>query len=191
MARGCYNVGTASADERRPGMKLYLVRHGVAYEHGDPKFPNDDDRTLTPKGIRRFRTAAAGLLEVVDAPAVLLTSPLPRAAQTAAILQAEAGAETRTAGCDALRPGGAFDRVLAACAAEAGDGADERGIALVGHNPSLGLLAAWLLQGDDARFALPLKKGGVACIAFDGLPAPGAGDLEWVLTPGILRRLAG
>lgn len=173
-------------------MKLYLVRHGIAYEHGDPKFPNDDDRTLTPNGIRRFRQAAAGLLEIVAPPAVLLTSPLPRATETAAILQEAAGPDTHTVRCDPLRPGGAFDRVLADCIAQLdAAAARERGIALVGHNPSLGLLAAWLLQGDDARFALPLKKGGVGCISFDGAPSPGAGDLTWVLTPGILRRLAG
>ena len=181
-------------------MKLYLVRHAVAYDHGDPAFPNDDDRTLTPKGARQFREAAKGLAHVISAPAVLLTSPLPRAAETAAILQRQYGDSTKTVVCDAVRPGGAFDAVLR-CVAEQIDRAgpvDEtanpalrRGVALVGHQPSLGLLGAWLLQGDEARFMLPLKKGGVALLTFEGLPAAGQGELEWMLPPRVLRALAG
>ncbi|MHB8575349.1 MAG: SixA phosphatase family protein [Dehalococcoidia bacterium] len=179
-------------------MKLYLVRHAVAYEHGDPNFPNDDDRTLTPEGRKRFRKAAAGLMELVDPPAVILTSPLPRASQTAAILQEAYGAVSRTALCDAMRPGGSFDDVLADCAAQVGEGATagggnavlDRGIALVGHAPSIGLFAAWLLNGDSASFALELEKGGVACVDFDGLPEAGFGSLEWLATPRILRKLA-
>src|SRR6185437_15636026 len=181
-------------------MKLYLVRHAVAYEHGDPAFPNDDDRTLTPKGARQFQIGAAGLLKTFAAPAVLITSPLPRAAQTAAILQAAAGGETRTAICDALRPGGAFDAVLRCVTAEidaagpvdeAANPALRHGVALVGHQPSLGLLAAYLLQGDEARFMLPVKKGSVTLLTFEGLPAPAQGELAWSLPPRVLRALAG
>src|SRR5438128_1243775 len=72
-------------------MNLYLVRHAVAVEHGDPAYPNDDDRPLTEKGRRQFRKAAAGFLELVDPPALILTSPLPRAMQTAELLEAAAG----------------------------------------------------------------------------------------------------
>jgi hypothetical protein len=36
-----------------------------------------------------------------------------------------------------------------------------------------------------------LEKGGVACISFDVTPAPGAGELRWLLTPEALRSLAG
>ena len=60
-------------------MRLYLVRHAVAYEHGDPNFANDDDRPLTPKGRKQFAKAAEGLFELIDPPAAILTSPLPRA----------------------------------------------------------------------------------------------------------------
>src|SRR5205807_5014428 len=78
----------------RGAMDLYLVRHAVAFEHGDPAYPDDDERPLTEKGRRQCRKAAAGFLELVDAPALILTSPLPRATQTAELLQAEAGGGT-------------------------------------------------------------------------------------------------
>ena len=137
------------------------------------------------------------MLELIDPPAVILTSPLPRAAQTAEILRDACGPGTSTSACDALRPGGSFEEILAACAAQLGDSAasgggnavSERGIALVGHAPSIGLLGL-LLNGDSAGFALELEKGGAASIDFDGLPEAGYGNLDWLVTPRILRKLA-
>jgi hypothetical protein len=35
-----------------------------------------------------------------------------------------------------------------------------------------------------------IKKGGVACIGFDGTVEPGAGELRWLLTPKAMRSLA-
>jgi phosphohistidine phosphatase len=174
-------------------MNLYLVRHAVAFEHGDPAYPDDDERPLTAKGRRQFSKAAAGFLALVEAPVLILTSPLPRATQTAELLQAEAGSGTRTVLCDALRPGGSFEQVLHDCAAHAG-GLDakelESGLALVGHAPALGMLGAWLLAGDSACFALTLAKGGIAAFTFDGMPEAGHGDLRWLTTPRMLRSLA-
>jgi phosphohistidine phosphatase len=180
-------------------MELYLVRHAVAYPHDDPAFPNDDDRPLTPKGRKQFERAAEGLFELIDPPAVVLSSPLPRAAETAQILiDAADDPETCLRLSDALRPGGSFEELLKECSAlvtEAGNPDPKtnrvmkQGIALVGHAPSIGLLAAWLLNGESAGFALTLEKGGAACLAFDGLPEPGFGDLRWLVTPKILRRM--
>jgi phosphohistidine phosphatase SixA len=61
-------------------------------------------------------------------------------------------------------------------------------IALVGHEPNLGLLAAHLLLGGAARPILKLKKGGVACLRIQGRPASAL--VRWVLPPALLRRLA-
>ncbi len=178
-------------------MHLYLVRHGIAYDHGDPAYPNDNERPLTPEGRRKFRRAAAGLLELIDAPAVILTSPLPRAAQTAEILLQACGSGSRSITARSLRPGGSPHDVLQECRAQiaAGDGEGEqnlvrrRGVALVGHEPSLGLLAAWLLNGDEAGSSLPLRKGGAACFLFEDELQAGRGQLEWLLTPRIMRSL--
>ncbi len=178
-------------------MNLFLVRHGVAYEHGDPAYPNDEDRPLTPEGRKKFRRAAAALLELIEPPAIILTSPLPRAAQTAAILQQACGTVTRTLQCNGLRPGGSFDlvsadiqaQIEAAGESQAPNPVSKRGLALVGHEPSLGLLGAWLLSGDHAGFALPLRKGGAACFNFDGQPAAGRGQLEWLMSSRIMRSL--
>jgi phosphohistidine phosphatase len=61
-------------------------------------------------------------------------------------------------------------------------------VAVVGHRPGLHELAAYLLTGRGDGLEINLKKGGVACIAFDGIVAPGTGELRWLLTPELLRR---
>ena len=61
-------------------------------------------------------------------------------------------------------------------------------VALVGHEPNLGELAAQLI---GSRTPLEFKKGGICRIDFDVLPPKGAGALRWFLTPKILRALRG
>ena len=41
--------------------------------------------------------------------------------------------------------------------------------------------------GEECGARVQIKKGGVARLSFDGIPEPGVGSLEWVLTPKALR----
>jgi phosphohistidine phosphatase len=59
-------------------------------------------------------------------------------------------------------------------------------LALVGHEPNIGELAAALV---GARTAIPFKKGAVCRIDFEALPPGGAGELRWFLPPRALRGL--
>ena len=63
----------------------------------------------------------------------------------------------------------------------------KRAVALVGHEPNLGQLAARLLS---ARHPFEFKKGGICRIDFDVLPPKGTGRLRWFVTPKMLRKLA-
>jgi len=62
-----------------------------------------------------------------------------------------------------------------------------RRLALVGHEPDLGELAARLL---GARGTVQFKKGAVCAIDVDGATPGGPGTLRWLLTPRALRALA-
>ena len=66
--------------------ELIIIRHGLA-EDRQPK-PGFDDRArrLTPQGRKKFRDAACGLRRWIPEVNLLLTSPLIRARETAAIL---------------------------------------------------------------------------------------------------------
>ncbi len=59
-------------------------------------------------------------------------------------------------------------------------------VALVGHEPDIGQLAARLL---GLRHPLAFKKGGVCRIDMETLPPAGPGELRWFVPPRILARL--
>ena len=160
---------------------IYLVRHGLAAEQG-PDYPSDEDRPLTDEGIERLRAQALGMRELRVRLDWVLTSPLLRAAQTAEVLAAGVGCETPMVPVDALRPGGRYDALMAAL----GRLGDDRSVALVGHMPSMGAIAARLI---GAAEPLPFKKGAVCCIEVDRLPPAQAGRLHWFLPPRALRAL--
>jgi phosphohistidine phosphatase len=74
----------------------------------------------------------------------------------------------------------------AAVTADLARWARRRHLALVGHAPDIGRVAARLI---GSRHTIDFKKGAVCCIEVDGLPPPGPGELRWFLTPRMLRRL--
>jgi phosphohistidine phosphatase SixA len=59
---------------------------------------------------------------------------------------------------------------------------------VVGHMPSLAELVGWLAWGDRS-ILVPLRTAGVCRIDLDMPAEPGAGDLRWLITPGLVRRL--
>jgi phosphohistidine phosphatase len=162
---------------------LFIVRHAIAAERGE-KWPDDTKRPLTHQGEARMRSAAGGLAAIGVSLDVVITSPLVRAEQTADILVKALGGEPKLLTAPALAPGGS----PAAVAEAIGAITKSRRVAIVGHEPGLGELAAWLI---GARQPLPFKKGGVCLIdVVDWPPTAKGGTLVWFATPKMLRALA-
>jgi phosphohistidine phosphatase len=171
------------ADE--PAHTLYLIRHAIAAERGDD-WPDDTKRPLTHGGAARMRQVIKGLVALDVDVALVLSSPLARAMQTAELI-AQGFDKKRPLEIErvaALAPGGSPAQVAAALGAFA----RHASLALVGHEPDLGELAAWLIS---ARAPLPFKKGGVCRIDVDNLPPGRDGRLVWFATPRMLRAVAG
>lgn len=161
-------------------MTVLIIRHAIAVPRGTPGVA-DDERPLTPKGRKRFRQAARGLARIARRPDVILTSPLPRALQTAKIA-AKAWGRIKPTIEPALADAN-INKILAAIEARPRDAA----VALVGHEPALSALLARLL-GSPASERLTIRKGGAALVDLPGTPAAG-GRLVWYLRPRILRAL--
>jgi phosphohistidine phosphatase len=161
--------------------ELYLVRHAIAAERGED-WPDDDKRPLTERGIARFKESVQGLSWFDVTVDEIFTSPLIRAKQTADILAAGLPGKPSVKILDALSPGHSPTSVLAQLARTA----RRRRIALVGHEPGLGELAAHLIGSGRA---LPFKKGGACRIDVESLTSRRAGALNWFVTPKVLRRL--
>jgi phosphohistidine phosphatase len=158
--------------------RVYLVRHGIAEERG-PEWPDDTLRPLTKRGKRRFSGAAAAFAKLEGPPDRILTSPLVRAAQTAELLS-QAAEDAPVERFDALAPGQPPATIIARLHRLRADR-----IALVGHEPDLGYLAAVLL---GAGRPLPFKKGGICRIDVEWHGAA-EGTLVWFLSPPALRRM--
>lgn len=161
--------------------ELYFIRHGLAEERGDA-WPDDNKRPLTDEGMSRLRKAARGLARIGVTVDVVLTSPLVRARQTAELVAAGLEARPSIINIDSLAPAGSYAAVMQ----DLEKHARKSRIALVGHEPMMGELAARLI---GSRHPIEFRKGGVCRIDLDDLPPAGPGDLRWMLTPKILRAL--
>jgi phosphohistidine phosphatase len=158
--------------------ELYILRHGIAVEHGTSGIP-DDDRPLTPKGEKRMREIAVGLAEIGLKLDRIVTSPLPRARRTAEIVAESLGLEDRLENADLLRAGGDAQPV----ADWLHTLSDDR-LMIVGHNPMLDELLSLLLLGKPDALPFSFKKGGVAAL---NRPADRL-ELAWLAPPRLLRR---
>jgi phosphohistidine phosphatase len=159
--------------------ELYLIRHAIAEERGDA-WPDDAKRPLTEEGISRMRKAVRGLVRLGVSLDVILASPLVRARQTAEIVAAGLDPRPSIVSADALTPAGTF----AALTADLEKHARKSRIALVGHEPHIGEIAARLL---GTRHPIEFKKGAVCRIDVEQLPPNGPGDLRWFMPSKALR----
>jgi phosphohistidine phosphatase len=170
-------------------MEILLIRHGQAVEEAPGM--GDGGRWLTAKGRKTTRKVARWLAKSGKRrPAALWTSPLLRAAQTAEILATAAGLDGEIPACAQLAPGHDPGDLLKLLAEADVDGP----LALVGHEPSLSLIAAALLG--DLGFT-GLKKSGVLGLTWsppaaspnggNGGAAKPAGELWFVLDPARMK----
>ena len=161
--------------------EIYLIRHGLAEERG-AAWPDDDKRPLTDVGRARFKKSMRGLAAVGVRFDVILTSPLVRTRQTAEIAASVFTTRPRIVTVESLAPGGSYQAVLA----DLHEQSRVSRIALVGHEPDLGELAARLA---GSRRAWEFKKGAACRIDILTLPPGGPGTLRWFLTPRMMRGL--
>jgi phosphohistidine phosphatase len=133
----------------------------------------DDARELTADGEAELRGAAEPWRRLTVKPGVVISSPLPRARRTAELLIEGIGREVGITLDDRLRPGATWTELSAALADHPGV---ERAL-FVGHQPDLARVIE-LLSG-ASRVAMQI--GSLACLEFEGQPAPTTGRLNWLL----------
>ncbi|MCI1193485.1 phosphohistidine phosphatase SixA [Calidifontimicrobium sp. SYSU G02091] len=116
-------------------MDLILWRHAEAFETADSG--DDLDRALTPKGERQAQRMAEWLGRHLPSTTKVLASPAKRCQQTAQAL------DRKFKTVPALAPDGTVESLLAAVRWP-----DAREpVLVVGHQPTLGLTAAYLMAG--------------------------------------------
>jgi len=172
-------------------VQLYVMRHGSAVDREE--WDGDDaGRPLTEDGRAELEKAAQGLRWLAPKVAVVVTSPLTRALETAEPVAQALGVPLNV---DAALAPGCNLQTLAPLLF---DGRDLQGILVVGHEPDLSELVGILIAGHSlARIAM--KKG--ACCRLD-MPSlakleherevrrlAGRATLRWLITAPQLARL--
>ncbi len=128
-------------------MDLILWRHAEAFDMDEAQ--DDMDRSLTSKGERQATRIAAWLNLHLPATTRVLVSPAKRTQQTAAAL------DRKFKTVAALAPDGNVEALLHA--ARWPDAREP--VLVVGHQPMLGLAAAYLLAGQPQPWTV--RKGAV------------------------------
>jgi phosphohistidine phosphatase len=160
-------------------MNLYIVRHGLAGEHGDARYQDDSLRPLTKEGRKRFEQTVTLLAERGLAPSLIATSPLARCRQTAEILLEHTSCGIPLVELDELAPGSQLESLVEWTGSQAVES-----VAWVGHSPDVDEMTAALI-GDSAA-GIRFAKGAIACLVFNDAIALGRGELKWLVTAKVL-----
>ena len=157
-------------------MDLYLVRHEDAEEA-----EIDAHRSLSAVGRQRAQATGSLLAEQDGRIDLIYSSPLVRAIQTAEILALSLGLDEPLI----VRPEiasppsiGTLLRMIAEPSPPCS------GLAVVGHEPTLGVLATQILE---RPVPLHMKKGAILCVRLD--QARGKGTFGWIIVGDGPRRI--
>ena len=148
-------------------MKLCFLRHGEA------DWPNwtkpDNERPLTERGRKEMKRVAKFLERLKLVPDVILTSPLPRASQTAEVVGKRLGIELQIE--SALAHGFNIERLRRLLAKR-----DAECTMIVGHEPEFSEIIGKLTGGKTK-----ISKAGVALLEINRSCT--SGTLLWLFPP--------
>jgi len=153
-------------------MQLYFLRHGEADWPGWTK--PDDERPLTDFGKKEVRQVAKFLNRLKVKPDLIVTSPLPRASQTAEVAAEQL--KTKLRQDEALEPGFGISELSTVLKRHR-----SRVLMLVGHEPDFSSVISALTGG-----FIKMSKAGVALIDID--PETEKGRLLWLFPAKFARK---
>ena len=153
-------------------MQLYFLRHGEADWPGWTK--PDDERPLTDSGKKEVRQMAKFLDRLKVKPDLIVSSPLPRALQTAEVAAEQL--KTKLRQDEALEPGFGISGLSAVLKRHG-----SKVLMLVGHEPDFSSVISALTGG-----FIKMSKAGVALIDID--PETEKGRLLWLFPPKFARK---
>lgn len=150
------------------------MRHAIALDALPGQ--SDDARPLSKEGVEKFKRCVQGLRRLEVELDRIYYSPKVRAVQTADLLMPLLKGEA-----------GVMPWLAAPPTEDLLVGLEGELVAVVGHEPWMGELCAWLVSGQKRGQNFPFKKGGIAHLS--GLARPGQMHLVAFLPPSILRAI--
>jgi len=161
-------------------MTIYFLRHASAGQRvSNPR--KDEQRALDEDGIEQCRKIGRALAAMDLQVDGIVSSPLKRASQTAAMVANEMGHEGKLQLDPALRPEATFSQFRELV----GRYAKADAIMVVGHNPNLSEFLGRSITRGAGQAEINLKKGAVAQVETKRNSAV----LRWCLTPKVVAAI--
>lgn len=155
-------------------MNIYLIRHGEAEPSNE--LTSDIDRRLTQEGILILKSSMAIWKNFLQHFDLVISSPLKRAIQTAAIIKEFFSVNHDEITDYCLLNGGRTEEII-----NLAETLGVEDLALIGHQPDLADHIAKFIGIED--FKAKLKPGTIVKISFTGNPKIGDGKLELLIPP--------
>jgi phosphohistidine phosphatase len=159
-------------------MIVYFLRHANA---GQKRLNpvQDEKRPLDKEGIEQCRYVGRLLNSLDTNVDLILSSPLKRSMQTAAMVGNELDYEQQIERTPALQPNASYEsfRQLLLQIREL------EAVMVVGHNPNMSKFLSLLVSGGLSERAIEMKKGSVARVEI----GPKRSVLNWLVTPRLIK----
>ncbi len=166
-------------------MDIFILRHGDAAVD-TKKLVDDSKRSLSDVGISEIENVSRLLaLHKIELD-YIFSSPLNRAKQTAKIIS-EKQKKAKLIELDELKPEGVKEDIARTISKQN----VESKILIVGHTPLLLSLLNYIISSEEhAQIRIPLKTGSLARIKTISIDPQLKGDLFWLLSPKLIRKLS-
>lgn len=163
-------------------MDLLVLRHGEAGRSS--RLPGDSKRSLTNEGKQEVTDLSYGIRALEIKFDHIFSSPLLRAKQTAEIVAKSMKYKGKIEELDSLKPEGSrleFYSILSKLK-------QDSVVLVVGHEPYLSEMISEGISQSGCR--INLKKSGLARMRILSTLPKIKGELRWLLTPKLLKKLA-
>ena len=165
-------------------MDLFILRHGDAGNRlSDPI--KDTKRQLTVSGKKEVVEIAKSLKKLGVKFNIIFSSPLSRAFQTAKIIAEEYKFKKQIEQSEELKPNGSKDFLYNKLSKLNIDSV----ILIVGHEPYLSSMINDIISNNKNSNNIILKKAGLSRIKITSTVPILKGELRWLLTPRILKKI--
>jgi len=164
-------------------MEIFLLRHGDA-NSDSKKIIDDSKRSLTDAGIKEIENVSKFFAEFDITIDHIFASPLKRAKQTAEIIAKDQKKAQLTEMIE-LKPEGVAEDVCKKIIKQS-----KPTILIVGHMPLLVNIISYITSQKHFTCDLSLKTGGLVKIKTITIEPHLHGQLEWLLTPKMIRKVS-
>jgi phosphohistidine phosphatase len=170
-------------------MIVIFLRHGDAEASGRGTPGGDAGRELTDRGRKETEAVAAALDRLHLRPAIILTSPLVRAVQTAELAARELKKAPVPAAVESLAPGNRWEDVRADILELVKPEDDPDTVVLLcGHQPDMGQYLAQALARQPGS-GLDIRKSAAICVEWENADLSAVGRICLALDPQSADRI--